>query len=134
VDQEGDSVSSYTKDPMVAISVQSYLVQVWSYSLDCRSAALWGIWGGHVLIWIRTTDSGLPGLYCGLYSWTACIFNIVERRESGPEPPRNASSVVLARAGTGTRRASAIGESDPGMRCERSASSEESRLCYTLLL
>jgi hypothetical protein len=66
VDQEGDSMNNYTKDRMVAISVQSYLVQVWSYSLDCRSAALWGIWGGRVSIWMRTTDSGLPGLYCGL--------------------------------------------------------------------
>jgi hypothetical protein len=128
--RRANSLNNYTKDCMVAISVQSYLVQVWSYSLDCRAPHCGG------------SGEGMYRFGCGpqtpacraCCSWTACIFTIVERRESGPEPPRNASSVVLARAGTGTRRASAIGESDPSMRCERSASSEESRLCYTLLL
>jgi hypothetical protein len=137
VDQEGDSLNNYTKDCMVAISVPSYLKQAWIHSIDCRAPHCGG--SGESMYRFGRGSQTPACRACTAasyhpYSWTACIFNIVERRESGPEPPcNNASSAVLARAGTGTRRANAIGESDPSMRRERSASSEEYRPCYISL-
>ena len=130
-------MGSYTKDCMVAVSVHSYLEQAWIHSSDCRAPHCGGSEEGMYRFGRGSQTPACRACTAASYhpySWTACIFNIVERRESGPEPPRDASSIVLARAGTGTRRARAIGESDPNMRCERSASSEASRLSYTLLL
>jgi hypothetical protein len=127
VDQEGDSMDSYTKDCMEAVSVQSYLEQAWIHSFACRAPHCGGSGEGMYRFGRGSQTPACRACTAAFhrpYIWTACIFNIVERRESGPEPPRNASSIVFARAGTRSRRANAIGESDPSMRCERSASSE----------
>lgn len=99
MDQEGDPLNSYTKHYMVAISVQRYLEQVWSHSFDCRAPHCGGSGEGrhgfgrgqHAPASRACTAASYHP-----YSWTARIFNIVGRRESGPEPPRNAWSVVLA--------------------------------------